>query len=89
MNIATVSPQQISRLLSERVHLEVPSAEADLMELGLLDSLMLVELIASLEEEFGLHISFDEIELDDFCSVARITDFVNQHQAVPEPAFTY
>lgn len=86
---ATVSHNQISRLMLERVHIEVPSADTDLMELGLLDSLTLVELMASLEEEFGIHISFDEIELDNFRSVARMAEFVNQQSRVTEPAVTY
>ena len=86
---ATVSHDQISRLMLERVHIEVPSADTDLMELGLLDSLTLVELMASLEEEFGIHISFDEIELDNFRSVARMAEFVNQQRCVPEPAVIY
>ena len=86
---ATVSHDQISRLMLERVHIEVPSADTDLMELGLLDSLTLVELMSSLEEEFGIHISFDEIELDNFRSVARMAEFVNQQRCVPEPAVTY
>ena len=86
---ATVSHDQISRLMLERVHIEVPTADTDLMELGLLDSLTLVELMASLEEEFGIHISFDEIELDNFRSVARMAEFVNQQRCVPEPAVIY
>ena len=86
---ATVSHDQISRLMLERVHIEVPSADTDLMELGLLDSLTLVELMSSLEEEFGIHISFDEIELDNFRSVARMAEFVNQQRCVPEPAVIY
>ncbi|MBK6797806.1 MAG: hypothetical protein IPG76_13800 [Acidobacteria bacterium] len=40
----------IIRILSEKIHVEVPSVETDLMESGLLDSLTLVELMASLEE---------------------------------------
>ena len=86
---ATVSHDQISRLMLERVHIEVPTADTDLMELGLLDSLTLVELMSSLEEEFGIHISFDEIELDNFRSVARMAEFVNQQRCVPEPAVIY
>jgi acyl carrier protein len=89
MITATVSHDQISRLMLERVHIEVPSADTDLMELGLLDSLTLVELMANLEEEFGIHISFDEIELDNFRSVARIAEFVNQQSSLSEPAAIY
>jgi D-alanine--poly(phosphoribitol) ligase subunit 2 len=64
-------------LLSERVHVDVPSADTDLMESGLLDSLTLVELIVGMEEEFGIKISFDEIDLDNFSSVNKIARFVD------------
>ncbi len=74
----TVTHEQIIRLLSERVHVEAPSVDTDLMEAGLLDSLTLVELMTSLEEEFGITISFDEIELDNFRSVERIGEFVRE-----------
>lgn len=81
-----VTHEQIMRLLADRVHLEAPSADTDLMESGLLDSLTLVELMSSLEEEFGIAISFDEIELDNFRSVARITEFVRERSGVLELA---
>lgn len=84
----TVTHDQIIRLLSERVHVEAPSVDTDLMESGLLDSLTLVELMSSLEEEFGITISFDEIELDNFRSVASITEFVSQRSGVMELAAT-
>ena len=83
-NIAT--RDRITRLLSERIHIEVPSADTDLMESGLLDSLTLVELMTSLEEEFGISISFDEIELDNFRSVERIAQFVGQRSGLMEMA---
>lgn len=81
-----VTHEQIIRLLADRVHIEAPSVDTDLMDSGLLDSLTLVELMSSLEEEFGIAISFDEIELDNFRSVARITDFVRERSGVLELA---
>ncbi len=81
-----VTHEQIMRLLADRVHIEAPSVDTDLMDSGLLDSLTLVELMSSLEEEFGIAISFDEIELDNFRSVARITDFVRERSGVMELA---
>ena len=76
---------QIIQLLSEKVHIEVPSVETDLMESGLLDSLTLVSLIAGMEEEFGITIPFEEIELDNFRSVARLADLVSE---LREPTIT-
>ncbi len=77
---------KITKLLLDRVHVEAPSIETDLMETGLLDSLTLVELMTSLEEEFGISISFDEIELDNFRSVKRISEFVRQRSGMMELA---
>lgn len=84
MTNSTVTHEQIIRLLSERVHVEAPSIDTDLMEAGLLDSLTLVELMTSLEEEFGITISFDEIELDNFRSVERIGEFVHERSRAME-----
>ncbi len=81
MTIKTVTTDQIIRLLSERVHIETPSVDTDLMEAGLLDSLSLVELMTGLEEQFDIRISFDEIEIDNFSSVSRIVEFLNSRLA--------
>ncbi|MBK9313224.1 MAG: acyl carrier protein [Acidobacteria bacterium] len=77
----SVDCDQIIRLLIERVHIEAPSADTDLMGAGLLDSLSLVELMTGLEEQFDIRISFDEIEIDNFSSVTRIVEYVNQRLA--------
>ena len=79
---------QIVQILSDKIHVEVPSVDTDLMETGLLDSLTLVELMASLEEKFGISISFDDIELDNFRSVERIADFVVAQQSMREELVT-
>ena len=50
--------------------------------------LTLVELMASLEEKFGISISFDDIELDNFRSVERIADFVVAQQSMREELVT-
>jgi len=89
MVLTAVSNDRIIRLLSERVNVEAPSADTDLMESGLLDSLMLVELMSSLEEQFGVRISFDEIEIDNFRSARRIAEFVNQRSRHQEMAASY
>ncbi len=86
MVLSDVSTDRIIHLLSESVHVEVPSADTDLMESGLLDSLTLVELMSSLEEQFDVHISFDEVEIDNFRSARRIAEFVNQRSKPKEVA---
>jgi len=89
MVLSAVSNDQITHLLLERVQVEAPSADADLMESGLLDSLTLVELMSSLEERFGVRISFDEVEIDNFRSVRRIAEFVNQRSRPQQMAASH
>jgi acyl carrier protein len=54
---------RVTEIIRDRLNAEVPSAETDLIESGLLDSLALVILIAALEEVFAC-----ELLLDDFVS---------------------
>ncbi len=78
---------KIIELLSERIQIEVSSNEDDIVESGLLDSLGLVELMASLEEVFEIQIPFDEIEIDNFRSVSRIAKFVTTRKVIEAPIF--
>jgi acyl carrier protein len=68
--------QQISALFSEKLHLQVPSLDTDLIETGLVDSLTFVEFLAQLEQEFDVHVSLEDLELDHFRTVTRIAAFV-------------
>ncbi len=74
--------QKLTELFARKLNLEVPSIETDLVKTGLLDSLALVELLAQLEEIFGLSISADDLELDNFRSIASITQFITQQTGV-------
>ena len=69
---------RIAALFKEQLGLDVPSADADLMNSGILDSLTWVELILRIEETFGLHIAMEELDPGDFRSVAAIAAFVAQ-----------
>lgn len=79
MNGHNGTQQKLSDLFARKLNLEVPSVESDLIGTGLLDSLALVELLAQLEETFGVSISADDLELDNFRSIASIARFVT-HQ---------
>lgn len=68
--------QQISALFAEKLHLQVPSLDTDLIETGLVDSLTFVEFLAQLEQEFDVHVSLEDLELDHFRTVTRIAAFV-------------
>jgi D-alanine--poly(phosphoribitol) ligase subunit 2 len=68
--------QRLIELFARKLNLEVPSVDTDLVATGLLDSLTLVELLAQLEETFGVSISTDDLEFENFRSVASIAGFV-------------
>jgi acyl carrier protein len=67
---------RITRLFSDTLQREVPGPDTDVFESGILDSLAFVDLLAALEREFGIGIALDDLEVDNFRSIARIAEFV-------------
>lgn len=76
MEESTQLHQQLTDLFTNRLNLEVPSVEADLVDTGVLDSLTLIDLLLSLEQEFGVEVSLEEVAIDNFRSIANITQYV-------------
>ena len=74
--------QQLTELFANKLSLEVSSVDTDLVGSGLLDSLALVELLAHLEETFGVSISTDDLELENFRSIDSIAGFVTLRTTV-------
>jgi D-alanine--poly(phosphoribitol) ligase subunit 2 len=74
--------QRVMRLLLEKMSLEVPSPDTDLIATGHLDSLNFAVLLQGLESEFGIRIELDDLEIDRFRSIARIVEFLG----TPSPA---
>lgn len=75
---------RIAALVLERLHLDVPSAETDLIDTGALDSMLFVELLAQLEKEFGIVIGLDDIEVSAFRSIRSIAEFVRERTGAVE-----
>lgn len=76
MNAHDELSARLRELFLERLRIEVPSTDADLIDQGLLDSLSLVELLVQLEQEFQVTVSLEELEIDDFRSVRSISRLV-------------
>jgi len=76
--------ERLHALFVESLHIEVPSADTDLFETGMLDSLQLVELLLQLEQQFGFRIKIDDIELDDLRTLARIAGLLTAHRAAAD-----
>ena len=68
--------QRVLTLLSEDMQLAVSDVSMDLIDEGVLDSLVFVDLIARLEEAFSFEIDLADLEIDEFRSVEQIARYV-------------
>jgi acyl carrier protein len=57
------------------------TADTDLLDEGLLDSLLLVDLIFRLEERYGVSLGGDQVSPGNFRSVRAIIDLVQKQDA--------
>jgi D-alanine--poly(phosphoribitol) ligase subunit 2 len=64
--------QEIDAILAGRFDTRITSRDVDLIETGLVDSVRIVELVLELERRFGVSLPFEELEIDDFRTVARL-----------------
>ncbi len=68
--------QKICDLFERELSIVVPDVTTDLIEDGLLDSLVFVELIVQLERAFEVEIPVAELEFEQFRTIAGITEFL-------------
>jgi D-alanine--poly(phosphoribitol) ligase subunit 2 len=66
------SQDRIRQLFEDVVNIEVHSDDTDLIEEGLLDSLVFVELLVGLEDTFGIHVDIVDLDIEDFRTVRQI-----------------
>jgi methoxymalonate biosynthesis acyl carrier protein len=64
--------RELSAVFRDKLFIEVPAADTDLIDSGLLDSLQLVQLLLHVEQDLGYRIPLDEIDLDDLRSLERL-----------------
>jgi acyl carrier protein len=67
---------RLHSIFEHRLQIAVPSDTTDLFEAGLMDSLMLVDLLSELEREFSFRVTLSELNVDVFRSIESITEFV-------------
>ena len=77
---------QIARFFPEHANIEAPSPDADLFEAGILDSLAFIDLVVYLEQQFDIRISADELEPENFRSIARISEFTTARLGLKDAA---
>jgi methoxymalonate biosynthesis acyl carrier protein len=85
MSAKAVNLERLRTLLLEHLHVEVPSADADLLETGVLDSLQLVDLLLLIERHFGRRIPVESIDLDNLRTLSSLARLVGE----AEPAASH
>jgi D-alanine--poly(phosphoribitol) ligase subunit 2 len=73
---------KLLEILGELTETDIHDPELDLIEEGILDSLMFVELVVRLEEEFGVSPSIDDMDIENFASASRIVAYIHRKTSV-------
>lgn len=68
--------EKVMKIFADNLSIDVPSHETDLLDAQLLDSMGIVDLLLQIEEQFGVRIGLEELEIKDFRSVAMIAKTV-------------
>lgn len=66
----------LTELFSSKLNLDVPTHDTELLQSGILDSMMLVELLVVIEREFGVTVSVETLDIDQFGSLASIARMI-------------
>lgn len=77
--------RRVAGLFEQHLNVSVPTPETDLFEIGALDSLAFVDLLLRLEQAFGVRATTDDLDIDNFRSIARIAEFVSRRHGVDGP----
>ena len=67
---------KVAAIFADKLMVKVPSRDSDLLAEGHIDSVLFVDLLLTLEQDFAIAIVIDELDLERFQSINRIADFV-------------
>jgi acyl carrier protein len=68
--------RRIGVVFEETLSVAAPAPDTDIIETALLDSLGLVSLLFGIEQEFGVEIALESLEIDDFRTIASIAQLL-------------
>lgn len=69
----------IRSFLSKYVSIEKLDDDKNIFQSGLVDSLFAMQLVNWLEEEYGMSISNDQLDLENFKSINAISNLINSN----------
>ena len=81
MNIAVEVERFIVGEIAAGRGIESVTHDSDLLANGIIDSLGITELISFLEGKYAIKVDDDDIDAENFSSVARIVAFVERKEA--------
>jgi acyl carrier protein len=67
---------QLAAVFADVTGSNPPDPDADLLEGGVLDSLALVELLFAIEQELGIVVPAEKLEVERFRTLARLAELV-------------
>jgi D-alanine--poly(phosphoribitol) ligase subunit 2 len=73
--------QEIETLCVDKLSIRVRSADQDLFESGLLDSLSLVQLILELERHYEVELPLEELDITAMKTINEIAQLIVQRQS--------
>jgi acyl carrier protein len=77
---------RIVALFRDQLNVDVTDIDTDLINAGLMDSLMLVDLLTFLEQEYQITIDLVDLDMSHFSSIGSIARFVEAHKPTePKP----
>lgn len=68
--------QIVAQMISALIGMDVPSVDLNLISEGMIDSLVLVQLVLGIEERFGVQVALDDLEFENFESVRSIAEMI-------------
>jgi acyl carrier protein len=77
---------ELTALFADKLQIDVPSPDTDLLTTGRLDSASMVELLLELEKRFDIRLEMEELEVDHFRSLTTIADFIAAQRGIGGPA---
>jgi acyl carrier protein len=82
----SVPAHRVVALVRQVVGIDVADPTVDLLASGIIDSLAFVSLLLAIENQFGVSIDVNSLDLEDFQSVESITQFIRrQHSGAIPP----
>jgi acyl carrier protein len=73
---------ELAGIFADVTGLEPPSPDTDLIEGGVLDSLALVELLFAIEQELGVVIPAERLDVTRFRTLASLAELVTECRAL-------